>query len=120
MLCHFKVIADGETHRHIYTQTHRYRNRQTTSILQIVPEKMKLAKVIPIYKTKSRESFSNYRPISLLSSLSKVLENVVYRRFYSFLTREKVLYDRQYGLRHMTSTIDAIIDFTSRCTAFFG
>ena len=43
----------------------------------IVPDAMKLAKVISIYKEKSRESFSNYRPISLLSNLSKVLEKVV-------------------------------------------
>ena len=34
----------------------------------IVPDAMKLAKVIPIYKAKSRESFSNYRPISLLEA----------------------------------------------------
>ena len=79
----------------------------------IVPDAMKLAKIIPIYKAKSRESFSNYRPISLLSNLSKVLEKVVYKRLYSFLTRGKVLYDMQYGFRPMMSTIDAIIDFTA-------
>ena len=81
----------------------------------IVPDAMKLAKVIPMYKAKSRESFSNYRPISLLSNLSKVhvLVKVVYRRLHSFLTRGKVLYDRQYGFRPMMSTIDAIIDFTA-------
>ena len=69
----------------------------------IVLDAMKLAKVIPIYKARSRESFSNYRPISLLSNLSKVPEKVVYRRLYSFLTRGKVLYDRQYGFRPMMS-----------------
>ena len=79
----------------------------------IVPDAMKLAKVIPIYKAKYRESFNNYRPISLLSNLSKVLDKLVYRRLYSFLTRGKLLYDRQYGFGPMISTIDAIINFTA-------
>ena len=39
----------------------------------IVPDVMKLAKVIPIHKSKSKELFKNYRPISLLSNMSKVL-----------------------------------------------
>ena len=52
----------------------------------IVPDAMKLALVIPIYKAKFRDYITNYRPISLLSNLSKVLENVVYKRLYSFLT----------------------------------
>ena len=46
----------------------------------IVPDGMKLAKVIPVYKAKSRDTFSNYRPISLLSNFSKILEKVVHKR----------------------------------------
>ena len=79
----------------------------------IMPDAMKLARVIPIYKAKSRDSFTNYRPISLLSNLSKVLEKVVYKRLYSFLTHNKILYDRQYGFRPARSTIDAITEFTT-------
>ncbi len=74
---------------------------------------MKLAKVIPIYKAKSREEFNNYRPISLLSNVSKVLEKVVHKRLYSYLIRNKILYDKQYGFRPKWSTIDAITDFTA-------
>ncbi len=37
----------------------------------VVPDAMKLARVIPIYKAKSKQEFSNYRPISLLSNISK-------------------------------------------------
>ena len=77
----------------------------------IVPNAMKLAKVIPIYKAK--QEFNNYRPISLLSNISKLLERVVHDRLYSFLTKYNVLYDSQYGFRPKGSTIDAITEFTS-------
>jgi hypothetical protein len=45
-----------------------------------VPDHMKLAKVVPIYKAKSKELLTNYRPISLLPNISKILEKVVYGR----------------------------------------
>ena len=79
----------------------------------IVPDAMKLAKVIPIFKAKSKESFNNYRPISLLSNISKVLEKVVHKRLYSFLTRCDIICDKQYGFRPNRSTIDAVTDLTS-------
>ena len=79
----------------------------------IVPDAMKLARVIPIHKSKSKQEFNNYRPISLLSSISKVLEKVVHNRLYSFLTKHNLLYCRQYGFRPKRSTIDAITEFTA-------
>ena len=79
----------------------------------IVPDAMELAKVIPIFKAKSKESFNNYRPISLLSNISKVLEKVVHKRLYSFLTHCDILCDKQYGFRPNRSTIDAVTDLTS-------
>ncbi len=74
---------------------------------------MKLAKVIPIYKAKSKESFTNYRPISLLASISKILEKVMHKRVYSFLEKHKILSDKQYGFRPKCSTTDAITEFVS-------
>ena len=79
----------------------------------VVPDGMKLAKVIPIYKAKSRESFTNYRPISLLSNISKILEKVVHRRLYSFIEKHDILYNGQYGFRPGRSTIDALTQFTA-------
>ena len=52
-----------------------------------VPTKMKYAKVIPVYKSKDKQSLSNYRPISLLPNLSKILEKVMHKRVYEFLQR---------------------------------
>ncbi len=51
-----------------------------------VPDSQKIAKVIPIYKAKSKDNFSNYRPISLLPTISKILEKVVHKRLYHFST----------------------------------
>ena len=72
-----------------------------------VPDSMKLAKVIPIYKAKDKTLFTNYRPISLLPVLSKILEKVIYKRTYSFLENQEILFSSQYGFRNGHSTIQA-------------
>ena len=79
----------------------------------IVPDSEKLAKVVPIYKAKEKSDFSNYRPISLLTSLSKVLEKVVHKRTYHFLQQNDIFYRSQYGFRNSRSTIDAITKFVN-------
>ena len=79
----------------------------------IVPDGMKLAEVIPVYKANSRDTFTNYRPISLLSNISKTLEKVVHKRLYGFVTKHEILYDGQYGFRPKHSTIDALTEFVS-------
>ena len=50
------------------------------------PHGMKQAIVVPLYKAKDRHNVTNYRPISLLATISKVLEKIVYARVYKFLT----------------------------------
>ena len=63
----------------------------------IFPDIMKLAEVVPLYKGKSRENETNYRPISLLTTMSKVMEKVVYQRVYQFLTNTGQICETQYG-----------------------
>ena len=75
------------------------------------PDTLKLAKVIPIYKAKAKDNMSNYRPISLLPALSKILEKVVHRRLYHFLEQQNILYTNQFGFRRKHSTIDAVTKF---------
>ena len=74
----------------------------------IFPEKMKTAKVVPLYKAKERSLTTNYRPISLLLTISKLLEKVIYGRVYSFLNTTKQLYVSQYGFRRMHSCEHAV------------
>ena len=66
-----------------------------------------------IYKCKDKNEMSNYRPISLLPSTSKILEKLVHKRLYSFCENNKILYDNQYGFRPKHSTIDEVSKFTA-------
>ena len=73
-----------------------------------VPSSFKLAKVIPIYKSKEKDSMNNYRPISLLPCMSKIIEKVVHRRLYNFCEMQGLLFNKQFGFRPKCSTIDAV------------
>jgi hypothetical protein len=77
----------------------------------VIPDNLKLAKIIPIYKAKERDQFTNYRPVSLLSSFSKHLEKVVLKRTNSFVQINNLFYKSQYGFRQNRSTINAISEF---------
>ena len=65
----------------------------------IFPDKMKTSKVIPLHKNKSKDETNNYRPISLLLTISKILEKAMYHRVYTFLCVTHQLYVSQYGFR---------------------
>ena len=78
-----------------------------------IPEKFKIAHVTPIFKSNSKRELNNYRPISLLNCISKILERIVYNRMYRFLEKEKLFNKRQFGFRKSISTIDAITYFLS-------
>ena len=80
-----------------------------------IPKHMKIAKVIPIYKCKEKSKWVMhtptqwlYRPISLLPSISKIIEKLVHKRLYSFCENNNILNDNQYGFRPKHSTIDAV------------
>ena len=75
----------------------------------IVPQQMKIAKVVPIFKTSDPTLLTNYRPISLLSTFSKLIERLMYNKVMNFLTENNILYKHQYGFRPKHSTIHPII-----------
>ena len=79
----------------------------------IVPETLKTAKVIPIFKSKDPDLFTNYRPISLLPSISKILEKFVHKRVYNYLNSQNLFFESQYGFRQNHSTVYAITELTS-------
>lgn len=71
---------------------------------------MKIAKVIPVYKTGNKHHFTNYRPISLLPQFSKILEQVFNNRLDAFIEKLKLITDSQYGFRSNRSTSLAIME----------
>ena len=76
----------------------------------IVPHQLKISKVILVYKKGNRNSVGNYRPISLLNVFEKILEKLMYKRLYDYLSVNNVLYDYQFGFRKYHSTSLALID----------
>ena len=72
------------------------------------PEAMKLADVSPLYKSKDEKECTNYRPISLLLTISKLLEKIMYKRTYNFLEETGQLYNSQYGFRTGHSCENAV------------
>ena len=79
------------------------------------PEILKVAKIVPIYKSGTKTDKNNYRPIALLPTLSKVFEKLIHKRVTSFLTKFDLLYSDQYGFQSKKSTTDAILKFTDKC-----
>ncbi len=77
----------------------------------IFPSNMKTAKVIPIFKNGDRHCFSNYRPISLLSQFSKILEKIFVRRIDNFIDKHKLLSDHQLVFRTNRSTSMAVMEW---------
>ena len=75
---------------------------------------MKYADITPLYKSKCKYETTNYRPISLLITLSKILEKVVYKRTYHFLEDNHILYNSQYGFRSQHSCQDAISELVGK------
>ena len=69
------------------------------SFLTVVfPSVLKTAKVVPVFKKDSKLDYSNYRPISLLSNIEKILDKVMYKRLYTFLNNNNI-YNLQFGFR---------------------
>ena len=65
----------------------------------LFPDIFKIAEVVPLHKGNSKENVENYQPISLLVTISKVLEKIVYRRIYNFLDKSNQLFTSQYRFR---------------------
>lgn len=77
--------------------------------LEVVPDAWKMAAILPIYKQKgSREDCSNYRPISLLSVLGKLLDSILTTRMHTFLEQGGHLNDHQWAFRHGRSAPDLV------------
>ena len=78
------------------------------------PSKLKLAKSIPIFKEGDEHDFNNYRPISLLPSISKVFEKTTYSQLFQYLTVNSLLHANKYGFGAKYSTELALNELVDR------
>ena len=81
------------------------------------PDLLKMASTVPIFKKDSKLIVSNYRPISLLSNINKILEKLMFKRVYDFLEKYKCIYKLQFGFRSKHSTNHALVDITETIRA---
>ena len=80
----------------------------------VFPESLKSAMVCPIYKKGDKKSCANYRPISLLSNISKIFERIMYNRLENFLSEHDIIYDLQFGFRKKYSTNHALLSIVEK------
>lgn len=85
----------------------------------VFPKELQKAKVIPVYKSGLADDVSNYRPISILPTISKVFEIAIKNRLMTFLERFKLLNKEQHGYRTNRSTITALVNLVDKIAEAF-
>ena len=75
---------------------------------------LKIAKVIPTFRKGDKLDVNNYRPISLISNISKIIEKLIHKRLNSFLEQSNIFYPFQFGFRDYHSTTHALIEITDQ------
>ena len=84
--------------------------------LSYFSDEWKTAKVVPLYINGQRNVPKNYRPISVLPAISKIIERILYDQLYSYITKSELLGNFQFGFRKFhfiiaTALLDCTIDW---------
>ena len=79
----------------------------------VFPAKLKTSRTVPVFKSGDPLSCDNYRPIYLLSSISKILEKFVANQLVNHLEYNKLLYEHQYGFQRKKSTVHNLLHLTN-------
>lgn len=82
----------------------------------VFPKAFKKALVHPIHKSGDKSDIANYRPISILTTLSKILEKLLNKRLIKFLNKNNIISNNQYGFRAGISTEDAVVGLVDHIT----
>ena len=77
-------------------------------LTKVFPDDMKTGKVAPVYKPGDKEDLNNYRPISVLPTVARVFEKILYGQVYEYFTSNKLLGNEQFGFRTLHSTALAL------------
>ena len=91
------------------------------------PDELKIARIIPLFKSGDPQNFSNYRPVSVLPILSKILERLMYTRLLDYIVSNNIFYKYQFGFREkhspnlaMIYLVDKISDALHSCEYVLG
>ena len=84
----------------------------------VFPDKLKVAKVIPLFNKGDPTLLTNYRPISLHPSLSKIFENIIYQQLYANFENSNLFFKGQYGFRKSHSTEMASLELVDIILSF--
>ena len=76
----------------------------------IFPSDWKMAKVSPIFKNGSKSDLNNYRPISVIPTVAKIFEKIIYDQLYQYLNENGLLNSGQSGFRSLHSTLTALLE----------
>ena len=80
----------------------------------VFPDKLKIARVTPLFKGGENYELGNYRPISVLLCFSKILEKIMYNRLYKYLTGNSMVYKKQFGFQEGHSTEHATVQLVDQ------
>ena len=76
-----------------------------------VPDDFKIANITPIYKKGNKNDPNNYRPISLTSIISKIIEKIFRNKIESYIENNNLLYNSQHGFRKGRSCLTNLLNF---------
>ena len=83
--------------------------------MKVFPDDFKIGKVTPIFKSERKDDLSNYRPITVLSTVARVMERLTYKQIYDYFSTENILNYNQWGFKSLHSTELALSDYSSDC-----
>ena len=81
-------------------------------MIGVFPSVPKTTKVVPVFKKGLKLNYGNYCSISLLSNVEEIFEKLMYKRLYTFLNSNNIIYNLQFGFRQQYSTSHALINIT--------
>jgi hypothetical protein len=84
----------------------------------IYPSRLKLYRVIPLYKSGERVLVENYRPVSIVAPISKVFEHVIFDQVQEYIDQNNIISKSQYGFRSGYSIAIPIVKMTNRIKRF--
>jgi hypothetical protein len=80
----------------------------------VVPDKFKIAQIVPVFKNGSAIYVNNYRAISLLSIFNRILEKLMYGRLMKYVEKMNIISENQFGFRSGYSTVQAVMLITDK------